>query len=133
MDEPKLGERELDIMQALWEVDGGTVADVHQALGAMGHQVAYTTVQTMLNRLEAKGHVRRDRRGRAHHYRAVMNEPAAAGVALRRLVDRFFGGDPATLATHLVEGPVAARDLDRIQELIDRRRRDGKRRERGTR
>ena len=36
MNEPKLGERELDIMQALWEGDGGTVADVHQALGAMG-------------------------------------------------------------------------------------------------
>lgn len=127
-DEPRLGERELDILQALWERGEGTVGDVHRALQAMGRNVAYTTVQTMLNRLEAKGHVRRDRDGRAHLYRAVTNEPAAAGVALRRLLERFFGGDPATLATHLVEGPVAERDLDRIQELIERRRESGRRR-----
>lgn len=123
MSDPKLGERELDIMQALWERGEGTVADVHQALAAMGRTVAYTTVQTMLNRLEAKGLLRRDRRGRAHHYRPVMKEPAAASVAVRRVIDRFFGGDPAQLATHLVEGSVDSRDLDRIQAFIDQRRR----------
>jgi predicted transcriptional regulator len=128
MNEPKLGERELDIMQALWERGEGTVSDVHQALVAMGRNVAYTTVQTMLNRLEAKGLLRRDRRGRAHLYRPVMKEPAAATVAVRRVIDRFFGGDPAQLATHLVEGAVAPRDLDRIQALIEERLRQGRKR-----
>ena len=128
MAEPKLGERELDIMQALWERGESTVGEVHEALVGLGHAVAYTTVQTMLNRLEAKGLLRRDRRGRAHSYRPVMKEPAAASVAVRRVVDRFFGGDPAQLATHLVEGDIEARDLDRIQALIEQRRRDGRRR-----
>jgi predicted transcriptional regulator len=104
------------------------VGDVHQALVAMGRNVAYTTVQTMLNRLEAKGLLRRDRRGRAHLYRPVMKEPAAATVAVRRVIDRFFGGDPAQLATHLVEGAVAPRDLDRIQALIEERLRQGRKR-----
>jgi predicted transcriptional regulator len=128
MNEPKLGERELDIMQALWDRGEGTVGDVHQTLVAMGRNVAYTTVQTMLNRLEAKGLLRRDRRGRAHLYRPVMKEPAAATVAVRRVIDRFFGGDPAQLATHLVEGAVAPRDLDRIQALIAERLRQGRKR-----
>jgi predicted transcriptional regulator len=128
MNDPRLGERELDIMQALWDRGEGTVADVHQALAAMGRTVAYTTVQTMLNRLEDKGLLRRDRRGRAHLYRPVMKEPAAASVALRRVIDRFFGGDPAQLATHLVGGAVPARDLDRIQALIEERRRGGRKR-----
>ena len=128
MNEPKLGERELDIMQALWEQGEGTVSDVHRALLGMGRSVAYTTVQTMLNRLEAKGLLRRDRRGRAHLYRPVMKEPAAATVAVRRVIDRFFGGDPAQLATHLVEGAVAPRDLDRIQALIEERLRPGRKR-----
>jgi predicted transcriptional regulator len=128
MNEPKLGERELDIMQVLWEHGEGTVSDVHRTLVGMGRSVAYTTVQTMLNRLEAKGLLRRDRRGRAHLYRPVMKAPAAATVAVRRVIDRFFGGDPAQLATHLVEGSVPARDLDRIQALIEERLRHGRKR-----
>jgi BlaI family transcriptional regulator, penicillinase repressor len=120
----KLGDRELDLMQALWERGAATVADVHQALLGADQQVAYTTVQTMLNRLEEKGLVTRRKRGRAFVYRPLIKEPAAAGEALRRLIDRFFAGDPAELATHLVGGKMAARDLDRIQALIDARRRE---------
>jgi BlaI family transcriptional regulator, penicillinase repressor len=122
----KLGERELDIMQALWEAGEGTVGDVHRAL--LGHhaEVAYTTVQTMLNRLEEKGLVSREKRGRAFVYRPLMQEPAAASVALRRVIDRFFGGDAAELATHLVAGAIPARDLDRLQALIAARREEKK-------
>jgi BlaI family penicillinase repressor len=122
----KLGDRELDLMQALWERGTGTVGDVHQALVDAGEQVAYTTVQTMLNRLEEKGMVSRRKQGRAFVYRPLMKEPAAAGAALRRVIDRFFGGDPAELATHLVAGSIGSRDLDRIQSLIDARRREEK-------
>ena len=123
----KLGDRELDLMQALWERGEATVGDVHQALVGAGEHVAYTTVQTMLNRLEEKGLVSRQKRGRAFLYRPVVEEPAAASVAVRRVVDRFFGGDAAQLATHLVAGGMAPRDLDRIQALIDSRRRQERR------
>ncbi len=119
----KLGDRELDIMQALWQRRQATVGEVHETLGAAGHQVAYTTVQTMLNRLEEKGLVSRQKSGRAFRYRPLVAQPAAVGVAVRRLIDRFFAGDAAALATHLVEGAVGARDLDRIQALVEERRR----------
>jgi BlaI family penicillinase repressor len=121
-EQPKLGDRELDIMKALWDSRGGTVAEVHELLITRRGNVAYTTVQTMLNRLEEKGHVRREKVGRAYTYKPVMKEPAAARVALRRVIDRFFGGDPAALATHLVEGSVSERDLARIEALIASKR-----------
>lgn len=124
----KLGDRELDIMKALWDSGGGTVAEVHELLVERRGSVAYTTVQTMLNRLEEKGHVRREKVGRAYTYKPVMKEPAAAKVAVRRVIDRFFGGDPAALATHLVQGSVSERDLARIEELIASRREGEKKR-----
>ena len=124
----KLGDRELDIMKALWDSGGGTVAEVHELLVERRGNVAYTTVQTMLNRLEEKGHVRREKVGRAYTYKPVMKEPAAAKVAVRRVIDRFFGGDPAALATHLVEGTVSERDLARIEALIASRREGEKKR-----
>ena len=56
----KLGERELDIMQVLWRLGPATVSGVHIALIEAGERIAYTTVQTMLNRLEGKGMGARD-------------------------------------------------------------------------
>jgi predicted transcriptional regulator len=122
----KLGDRELDLMQALWDRGAATVGEVHEALLARDAQVAYTTVQTMLNRLEEKGLLSREKEGRAFVYRPLMQEPAAASLALGRVIDRFFGGDPAALATHLVSGAVPRQDLDRLQALIDARRKERK-------
>jgi predicted transcriptional regulator len=122
---PRLGERELDIMRALWRLGRGTVSEVQEALAAEGHEVAYTTVQTMLNRLEAKGQVARDTSGKAHRYRPRLKEPTATGSAIRALVDRFFGGSTEALATHLVERDLDAETLDRLQSAIDEHRRRG--------
>lgn len=115
-----LGERELDIMQALWRLGApATVAEVHRDLEAHGHRVAYTTVQTMLNRLEAKGKVSRDAVDRAHRYQAAIAEQSMAGDAVGRVLDRFFGGSPAALASHLVASGLDKGELDRVRKLID--------------
>jgi BlaI family transcriptional regulator, penicillinase repressor len=121
----KLGERELDIMRVLWRLGRATVAEVQEALRDEGHDVAYTTVQTMLNRLEAKGRVARDTSGKAHRYRSRLKEPTAAGSAVRSLVDRFFGGSAEALATRLVERDLDDETLDRLQAAIDEQRRRG--------
>lgn len=113
-----LGERELDLMQALWRAGSGTVAEVQAQLP----QLAYTTVQTMLNRLEAKGYLRRDREGRAYRYRALVDRPAARQSAVRRVLRRFFEGSPEALAAHLVESGMKPRELARIGQLIRERR-----------
>jgi len=118
----KLGERELDIMQALWRLEKATVAEVQQVLREQGNDIAYTTIQTMLNRLETKELVARDDSERTHRYYAILEEPTAAGSALRRLTERFFRGSTEALITRLVEKDLTAEQLERIQSLIDKNR-----------
>ncbi len=115
----KLGERELDIMNALWELGTASVAEVRERLGA---GVAYNTVQTMLNRLETKGHITRELHGRAYRYRPLLRQPAVAGKAVRSLIDRFFSGSAEALAAHLVSRGLSKRELDRVRKLIEEQR-----------
>lgn len=120
----KLGDRELDIMQSLWKLERATVAQVQEDLRAQGSDIAYTTIQTMLNRLEAKKLVARDDSGRTHRYYAILEEPAVAGSALQRLVERFFRGSPEALITRLVEKELTPEQLQRVQSLIDKHRKE---------
>lgn len=125
----KLSERELDILQALWQIgEAATVAEVHRRLRASEIELAYTTVQTMLNRLEAKQIVARDGSGRAHRYRPLVKEPSTVGGAIETLVKRFFNGSVEALATRLVEQELSTEQIERIQTLIDaqREQEDGK-------
>src|SRR5262245_15440124 len=110
-------------MQALWKNGSATVSDVHQALLAERGDVAYATIQTMLNRLETKGLVTRDDSDRAHRYRPVLKENAVVNGAIGKLAARFVGGSVEALATRLVEKDLSKEQLDRIQEFIDAHRR----------
>jgi BlaI family penicillinase repressor len=118
----KLGERELDIMQSLWKLERATVSQVQEDLRAQGNDIAYTTIQTMLNRLETKKLVARDNSERTHLYYAILEEPTVTGNALQRLVERFFRGSTEALATRLVEEDLTPEQLERIQTLIDKHR-----------
>lgn len=120
--EKNLGNRETDIMNALWRLGEATVADVQAALREEGLESAYTTVQTMLNRLEAKGHVTRKLDGRAYRYRPRLRQAKAAGSALNQVIERFFGGSAEALAKHLVEEDLDRDELNRIRTLIEDRR-----------
>lgn len=122
-----LGERELDIMQVLWRLKTATVADVLKALEERGEQVAYTTVQTMLNRLEAKKLVGRNNADRVHRYRALLEQPSATDSALKRLTQRFFDGSIEALVTRLVEKDLTEKQIERVQSLIDEHRRKKRR------
>jgi len=118
----KLGERELDIMQSLWKLERATVSQVQEDLRENGNDIAYTTIQTMLNRLEAKKLVARDDSERTHRYYAILEEPTVASGALQRLVERFFRGSTEALVTRLVEKDLTSEQLERIQSLIDKNR-----------
>ena len=124
MPRPRISERELDVMQALWTLKReASVADVHQAMNSSA-ELAYTTVQTMLNRLAAKGQVRRRLESRAYLYAPVVKEPAAARAALRSVVDRFFGGSAAELTAHLVDEVMSEAELRRVEKLLSERKKE---------
>lgn len=119
----ELGERELDLLQALWRLGRpATVTEVHGELLAAGHEVAYTTVQTMLNRLVDKSRLTRDTTGRAHHYAPLLAREQAAGAAVERVLERFFGGSAEALASHLVESRLGREEAERIRRLLDAQR-----------
>ncbi|HKK92015.1 MAG TPA: BlaI/MecI/CopY family transcriptional regulator [Longimicrobiales bacterium] len=112
-------ERELDIMQVLWDEGPATVAEVRDALE---DELAHNTVLTMLKVLEEKGHVRRDTEQRAHRFEALVERGPAGASALRRVTKQLFQGSPEELVLNLVE----SQDLDdeeiaRLRDLLDAR------------
>lgn len=121
---------ELKIMQVLWRLGPCQVQAVQQELDG---ELAYTTVQTMLNVLHKKSRVTRRLRGRAYEYRAAVSQEKTLGTAVSDLVERMFGGSPEMLVMSLVK----SRQLDagRLAKLAARvdaakaakkdRRRDG--------
>ena len=110
----------LQIMQVIWKLGTSSVKDVQEGLE---QQLAYTTVQTMLNILERKGKLRRKMRGRAYVYSATVTEAKASRHAVRDLVDRMFGGS----ADELVMSLIKSRQIDpkRIAELSRRLEEEG--------
>ena len=126
MTDASLGERELEVMAVLWEVDSGTVAEVRERLDA---PLAYTTVLTMLRNLEAKRFVRREAEGRGHRYFPRLQQHAAQKNALARLLTTLFNGSPHALLAQLVDqhgvSPDELKQLAR-EVHVDRRNRTGK-------
>lgn len=103
---------ELEIMQVLWVQGGGTVAEVQPKLHG---DLAYTTVQTMLNVLLRKKKVKRIHAGRAFRYEPVVSRERAVGGALRDLVGRMFGGSSEALLMAMVDSrQISPEELARL-------------------
>ncbi len=118
--EVKLTKFELEVMEALWALGSASVREVQERLPA-GKRPAYTTVQTIVYRLEEKGAVRRARKvGNAHVFEPVVTRKAA----VRRLVDELlglFGGSPRTLMAQLVEaGRLTLEDLREAEVALEK-------------
>jgi predicted transcriptional regulator len=111
-----LAEREAQLMDVLWDRGPSTVNEVQAALT---DELAYTTVLTMLRKLEAKGYVGHEEEGRAHRYHALIERTAAQDGALKSLVSRLFKGSSDALLLHLVEREkLSAEQVQRIEEQL---------------
>ena len=113
---------ELEIMQVLWDAGPSTVSDVQPKLKA---ELAYTTVQTMLNVLLRKGKVKRVQEGRAFRYRALVSRERAFGGALSDMVKRMFGGSSEALLMAMVDTrQISAEELERVAKKLAATERD---------
>ena len=113
---------ELEIMNVLWE---GGPANVQAVQSSLPGDLAYTTVQTMLNVLYRKGKVKRTLQGRAYLYQPAVSREAARGRALRDMVNRLFGGSAETLVMSLVKSHrLTPAKLAELNKLIERSQRD---------
>ena len=105
---------ELQIMQVLWSDGPSNVQHVQKSL-LPNTELAYNTVQTMLNVLHRKGRVERSLEGRAFVYSPVASKETVLGQAVRDLVERMFGGSSEELVMSLVKSRQV--DLERIADL----------------
>jgi predicted transcriptional regulator len=110
---------ELEIMNVLWETGPANVQSVQARI--QGRELAYTTVQTMLNVLHRKGKVKRQLKDRAYIYRPVFSRQKAVTQAIGEMLDRFFGGSADSLVLSLVETRhLTPEKLAQIQKLVER-------------
>jgi BlaI family penicillinase repressor len=115
---PKLSKLEMQIMEVLWTAGPSAIREVQESFGPK-NRPAYTTVQTMVYRLEAKKALRRARKiGNAHIFEAVLSREAAQ----RRLVDEFlsiFGGRMQPVMAQLIEaGNLSPKDVSDAEKLL---------------
>jgi BlaI family transcriptional regulator, penicillinase repressor len=118
--EIKLTKFELEVMGALWELGSASVREVQERLPE-GKRPAYTTVQTIVYRLEEKGALRRVKKvGNAHVFEPVVTRRATVRRLFGELLG-FFGGSPRTLMAQLVEGGhLTLEDLREAEEMLGR-------------
>jgi predicted transcriptional regulator len=100
--EPTLTVLELAIMKVVWRLGRATVRDVYTVLLDTRH-IAYTTVMTMMNILETKGYLKKEKQERAYQYRPARAERTVISSMVREFVNRVFDGAPRRLLLHLVK------------------------------
>lgn len=114
----KVGDLQLRILQILWARPDASVADVHTALKPE-RDLAYTTVATMLRKLEDRGLVAHREDGRTYLYRAVVAEEQVGRSMTDHVVERLFEGSLAGAVSHLLRTREVSRDeLDELERLI---------------
>ena len=117
----RLGDLQLRIMRVLWNSGPASVAQVQEELG--GDRLAYTTVATMLRKMEDRGLVRHCQQRRRFIYEAAVSADDVTRSMAGDLVDRLFEGSLADTVSHLLETREVSRDeLARLQQLIQERR-----------
>jgi BlaI family transcriptional regulator, penicillinase repressor len=115
---PKLSKLELRIMEVLWTKGASSVREIQEHFPAK-RRPAYTTVQTIVYRLEAKNALKRTRKiGNAHIFEAVISQNAAQ----RKLIDDLlglFGGRTQPLMSHLIEtGRLTLEDVEEARKAL---------------
>ncbi len=107
---PDLTPAELRVMKTLWQLGSASVADVRAELATKGHEVAYTTVMTLLGRLATKRAVDVDRTREPFVYRAAYRRESVLGERLREFVRDVFDGNADSLVLSLVEDASLTRE-----------------------
>lgn len=112
---------ELSVLQALWDSGPATIRILTEKVYGQDGASAYATVQKLLDRLETKGFVDRDRSSGVHVFRPSIDREELIGRRLRAVADTLCGGSLTPLLTHLVKTDhLSETDRRLLRELIDR-------------
>jgi len=121
-----LSRRERQILDILYARGRATAAEI---LGSLPDPPSYSTTRALLRVLEQKGHVRHEEDGPRYVFFPRVSRQRASVTALRHVLNTFFDGSAVAAATALVDGSaskLSAEELDRLEALIERARKEGK-------
>lgn len=122
LSEIRLGRLEMQIMNVVWDKGQATVHDVKDVI-SRGRKPAYSTILTMMRKLEAKGYLSHDVDERTYVYRATISRQTVRQGVIGDLLDRLFEGSPLLLLNSLVEqNRISEEELREIRKLISKRR-----------
>jgi predicted transcriptional regulator len=114
-----LTEAENELMNILWRIQEGTVAEVIEQLPA-GRDLAYTSVSTILRILEQKKVLKARKEGRGHVYVPVLSKVDYEARTVRHMVEKVFES-PLALAKQLIEtGDLSRKDIEELKKLLER-------------
>ena len=120
----RLGDLQLRILEVLWKQQEAPVSLVHEALGGSA-EFAYTTIATMLRKMEDRRLVRHRTEGRSFIYRAAVQADEVSRGVGDHLVDRLFAGSLADAVSQLLSSREVSRaELDQIKQLIAAKRKE---------
>jgi BlaI family transcriptional regulator, penicillinase repressor len=109
---------ELEIMQIVWGRPEVTVRDVYEEL-RQRRKIAYTSVMTLMQILEKKGHLKKSTAERRHVYRAARPRRQTVSALLKDFMDRVFDGSAKPLLVHLVsEGRLSKSEIEELRQLL---------------
>jgi BlaI family transcriptional regulator, penicillinase repressor len=128
MSNAPLANAELAVMELLWEQPVMTARLLREQLYPHSNKAQHGTVQRLLQRLEDKGYIRRDRSLSVHRFSAIISRRTYAGTQLESLADKLSGGSLAPLITHLMEEKKITRaEIKRLRQILaDAERAGGK-------
>ncbi len=107
-------------MKVIWPLGQATVREVYDALRGR-RAVAYTTVQTMMNILETKGHLKKQPGAKAQVYAPARPQQAVVRSMVREFVNRVFDGSARPLLVHLLnDKDLTERERKQLQRLLDK-------------
>jgi BlaI family penicillinase repressor len=113
-------DKELEILQVLWDQGAATIRQIADVLYPEGEAAQYATVQKLLDRLEEKAYVSRERRQPAHTFVAAVARGELIGRRLQAMAEQLCGGSLTPLLTHLVKAKrLSARERQELRDLID--------------
>jgi len=113
-------EAELAVLQGLWDRGPATIRQLTDLVYAQAGASAYATVQKLLERLEVKGFVRRDRGGSVHVFTAAVDRDELIGRRLRAVAEQLCGGSLTPLLTHLVHAKrLTSQERQALRALIE--------------
>jgi BlaI family transcriptional regulator, penicillinase repressor len=118
----RLGDLQLKIMKVFWQRGECAVSDVFSEI-SKERDLAYTTIATMLRKMEARGLITHRADGRTFIYRAAVDEQSVTSNMSEHLLDRLFEGSLSDLVCHLLQTRDVSRDeLVKIEKLIAERK-----------